>query len=667
MSPHALLIVIGTLFATASLVFGCIAIFQIRNAGETRRGMGLAVAAVIAGGVALLGLLAGPRLIRPGSPAAGALTGESATQGARVTIRFTHHDRGAFQLGSPVTVFAQPGTNWMPPTGQALQLPSGATALAKVAATRLPNELTTAAVAVSTDSLTWTTHTCSFRTPVGRHELHLPLGLRADVVWHSITAPPESPNVKMLERHATSTSSALPPNAKFWLLTLVLVLLPVLVCLTAIVLFARMTNGRTRVVGIGCAGLLLVGLLGLLLLAVPLSFFWMRKPVLRNQAVVARETEARHQRDIRLSEMQGPATGETPSQLDAMGFKPAILERQLARRTMIDFDTDTQGLASEELYRGVRAGMSANAGLPEPFAFWMTDRGMDAWSDEGRLTTFGMRATRVAESAWTLADAAKLRETLSAIGTPSHPMAHVLAPDLVGTATYAFETREGAAGMMQVLRPGSDTTAVKVRYKLMRPRRASAPASKPIPAEAVRLRAEIQGLRESAQFQGRDMTDKDVLTEFSRELASRERRMEMLIQGTVAEPVWRRCKELSAQMPGADPARQAGILNALRPLGAQLDALFTAAGSGGPDAPAAASTEPRRGTNVVMQVSASGEVSIDGAAIPLAELPARLSTRHSAPVVLTSDPRTPVKHVQAILDLLKSAGITNVALSTQPR
>ncbi len=162
-----------------------------------------------------------------------------------------------------------------------------------------------------------------------------------------------------------------------------------------------------------------------------------------------------------------PKPAATAAALGPFGFGPEM-ERDVVNRAMIDFDSDTQGLASEELYKGVRPGVPLEKeAQARPFAFWMKDRGMDAWSDAGYLTAFGMKVTALRNADWDILSPSRLNETVNSISSNAHSQALVMSPGIMGSATFAFQTREGGIGILQVLEHSQKD--VKLRYKLMQP------------------------------------------------------------------------------------------------------------------------------------------------------------------------------------------------------
>ena len=162
-----------------------------------------------------------------------------------------------------------------------------------------------------------------------------------------------------------------------------------------------------------------------------------------------------------------PKPAATAAALGPVGFGPEM-ERDVVNRAMIDFDSDSQGLASDELYKGVRPGVPLEKeAQARPFAFWMKERGMDAWSDAGYLTSFGMKVTALRNADWDIISPSRLNETVNSIGSKAHPQVLVMSPGIMGSATFAFQTREGGTGILQVLEHSQKNA--KLRYKLVQP------------------------------------------------------------------------------------------------------------------------------------------------------------------------------------------------------
>jgi tRNA A-37 threonylcarbamoyl transferase component Bud32 len=201
-----------------------------------------------------------------------------------------------------------------------------------------------------------------------------------------------------------------------------------------------------RRMAIGCG---VLAVLGLLLVALPGVWFFFHVRAAEPTAVASQPV---------------PAPG-------AAVFDPVTLERDVYRWEMMDLDTDTRALISEALHQGVHAGMALDTtGKSGGLSFWMFDRGMDVWAEDGYLTTFAMKVAEVRESDWQQMSAAQVEGVIASIDPRTKPVLK-LAAGLLGPSTYAVQTREGGAGLLQVARVSGSPDVVRVRFKRVRAKR----------------------------------------------------------------------------------------------------------------------------------------------------------------------------------------------------
>jgi hypothetical protein len=100
-------------------------------------------------------------------------------------------------------------------------------------------------------------------------------------------------------------------------------------------------------------------------------------------------------------------------------------------------------------------------------------------------------------------------------------------------ATYLFKTREGGAGVLQIVGFTDKPWAVKIRYKLAR---------KPMPAVATAL-CELDAVLRQSGLEARRRGDKDALQRMAREIAADMKSSEEILKGTVAEIPWNELNE----------------------------------------------------------------------------------------------------------------------------
>jgi len=89
------------------------------------------------------------------------------------------------------------------------------------------------------------------------------------------------------------------------------------------------------------------------------------------------------------------------------------------------------------------------------------------------------------------------------------------------------------------------------------------------------------------------------------------------------------------------------------------------------DVPSSATSAPARETALEIVLTAAGEVRLDGATVTLEALPAaarsRLDGRADRSASVRADADTAVERLVAVLDVLRAAGATDLALVTRPR
>ena len=109
------------------------------------------------------------------------------------------------------------------------------------------------------------------------------------------------------------------------------------------------------------------------------------------------------------------------------------------------------------------------ADLPEALATiaaWMEQQRMDARFDASSFTAFGMRVRTLKNENWEEMTPSELGVVIGCIDRQARPQV-LLAPGKDNPATYAFQTRDGRRGILQVLALTED--GVKLRYKLIEP------------------------------------------------------------------------------------------------------------------------------------------------------------------------------------------------------
>ncbi|MEI7732114.1 MAG: hypothetical protein WCO56_21245 [Verrucomicrobiota bacterium] len=161
---------------------------------------------------------------------------------------------------------------------------------------------------------------------------------------------------------------------------------------------------------------------------------------------------------------QNPGVIQQTSGNQGTAFGP-VIERVVQNEEAIDFDSGKQLQTPEFKLKKANDGMFA--GMPEGVAIlvaWMEQQGMDARFDASSLTAFGMKVKALTNTDSDRMSPAQWAEAVRSIDSMARP--HVLLePGTNQPATYAFQTREGGKGILQVI--AFTDNGVKLRYKLV--------------------------------------------------------------------------------------------------------------------------------------------------------------------------------------------------------
>jgi serine/threonine protein kinase len=217
-----------------------------------------------------------------------------------------------------------------------------------------------------------------------------------------------------------------------------------------------------------------------------------------------------------------------------------VVELEIAANIGIDFDTGAPG---NFLPQAVNKRFS-----------WEMDPGMDAVhfpsGDTGQLVVFGLKTEVLDGDAWEKLAAVKVLQRMD--GAPGHLFQTMYAGGK-HPATYAFQTREGSTGMLQLM--GSSTAGVKLRYKLVSKASAASRRFHPIPPGAAVVFDSIKALPEALTARG---GDPDPLKTIFKEQRSRRNELAMLLRGTQAQVLIERGDALERELsrtgtpPGPD-------------------------------------------------------------------------------------------------------------------
>ena len=176
---------------------------------------------------------------------------------------------------------------------------------------------------------------------------------------------------------------------------------------------------------------------------------------------------------------QPVASGGTQPTAASVALGP-VIERRVELDQVIDFDTGRVISLPDSLKGSLRDSVVQ---VVLAAVDWMEREHMDAFLDEPHLFQgVGMKVEALENDAWDKLTAEAVRQRLAA--TPSK-RCQKLNPGENKPATYAFQTRKGGLGILQVLgfdestRQNTVVPAVKLRYKLVQTVAGLAPAAAP--------------------------------------------------------------------------------------------------------------------------------------------------------------------------------------------
>ena len=156
-----------------------------------------------------------------------------------------------------------------------------------------------------------------------------------------------------------------------------------------------------------------------------------------------------------------PGAGQLAMRDAKLTFGP-VIEREVKDGDAIDFDSGEQAKMPE--FDAADKGLGGIGERVAAGATWMERQRMDALFDGRSLNAFGMKVRALKNKYWDEWIASELNSSIACID-PKAPPQVLLAPAKDGPATYAFQTRGGGRGILQVLALTKD--GVKIRYKLV--------------------------------------------------------------------------------------------------------------------------------------------------------------------------------------------------------
>jgi predicted Ser/Thr protein kinase len=142
-------------------------------------------------------------------------------------------------------------------------------------------------------------------------------------------------------------------------------------------------------------------------------------------------------------------------------FAP-VVERALPENEMLDFDS---GKEMNEIPKSIQAESDIAKTILDAVA-WMEGQGLDVINDTGHsIKAVDLKIRPLDASAWDTLTPADLRASLDNVTMTQWTD---LLPNGKLPATYAFQTRQGGLGILQITGSVDNPSAVKIRYKMLR-------------------------------------------------------------------------------------------------------------------------------------------------------------------------------------------------------
>lgn len=142
-------------------------------------------------------------------------------------------------------------------------------------------------------------------------------------------------------------------------------------------------------------------------------------------------------------------------------FAP-VVERTLPENEMLDFDT---GKEMNEIPKSIQAESDIAKTILDAVA-WMEGQGLDVINDTGHsIKAVDLKIRALDANAWDTLTPEDLRASLANVTATQWSD---LLPNGKLPATYAFQTRQGGSGILQITGTTDNPSAVKIRYKMLR-------------------------------------------------------------------------------------------------------------------------------------------------------------------------------------------------------
>ena len=236
------------------------------------------------------------------------------------------------------------------------------------------------------------------------------------------------------------------------------ILLLVVAPVTGLILFLRRKNssGTGKAFAIGCGVLGLGGIVVLGLLAG--SFVWLRTSKVQTMQRVMEEASQRSHADaIAAQDFQAAQAAASVN----LTFGP-VIERVFTNDAVLDLDS---GKVAGEIPESLKAQGSLARGVPAEFV-WMQPAGLDlGYLKADGVFIVGTAANSQPAEDWTYMAAGNLAKVAGMFVPDEAPV--LLSYHANASSVYAFKTREGGMGLLQITGFTDNPRGVKLRYKLV--------------------------------------------------------------------------------------------------------------------------------------------------------------------------------------------------------
>jgi beta-lactamase regulating signal transducer with metallopeptidase domain len=287
------------------------------------------------------------------------------------------------------------------------------------------------------------------------------------------------------------------------------------------------------------------------------------KALMEGFSAVGQRIEDSIRRDAAKGAAAGSTEREPPERVGGGGSFGPVIERVVKTERegsdfMIDLDTGRLATPPEDLVPDDTDPDDRTAAEMAAGFTWLTEQGVDALAMrsgtlEGLLGV-GLRAAHVHETLWRTATPQQVAEAVGEGPGEGPPQVVINAAN--GARTFAFRTREGGTGILQITGFSDKPEAVRIRYKLVQGAAAEGAAAPPAierPGESPWSWGEpVNGLQAGLRVRGVELTPKPKVTlEFAlRRLGGKPRHVVRVLGLAAQKRFWGDALPMEVRMGG---------------------------------------------------------------------------------------------------------------------